>query len=501
MIILRGDINMAFPDWVEKHRKTGYEIKCINGNCYYYELKSRWDKEKKKPVKKTGDYLGTIKPTGFVPKSAKVPSTSKCINKEYGASAWLCSLSEDILDLLKQEFDAEIANSLYILALLRVKGEPTFKRAEHEYETSYLSESIPGLKLSGPRITSLLNTPGGYRDKSTSIMNTLSGSTKNVLIDGSTFTSFSRGMSLAQVGHGSDCWDPQVNIMYVFECAELPQPVFYRCVYGNIPDVSAMKLTIEAMEREGEMTVIGDTGFASGDNFKMLHHYKMKYIVPLKRNTAEVTEEELRLRCNFRIAFTYNKRPVTAYEQQREGYRIIVFRDENMKSCEMRDFITRLEKKNAEIYEAKEKTRKTKKADAELFDIGKEVIDADTYFGTIIIRTNCDDSAEEVYKTYKLRVGIEQCFDTLKNTLQQDHSYMHTNDAFETWCFINHLALTVSYRVLNTIKMNGLTGQYSLKDAIAYLSRIEKLKIGEVWLTTEHTKQAKLFCSKLGLVL
>jgi predicted nucleic acid-binding protein len=78
---------------------------------------------------------------------------------------------------------------------------------------------------------------------------------------------------------------------------------------------------------------------------------------------------------------------------------------------------------------------------------------------------------------------------------------MHSNDAFETWCFINHLALSIAYRVLNTIKKNGLTNKYSLKDAMAYLSRIEKINIGDVWHTTEYTKQAKTICSKLGLSL
>jgi len=493
---------MPFPDWVEKYRKSGYEIKENKGNYYYYRLKSRWDKEKKKPVKQTGEYLGTIKPSGFVPKSVKIAAPVSIVNKEYGASAWLSAISADILELLSNEFDEVIANSLYVLALLRVKGEPTFKRAEHEYETSYLSETMPGLNLSGGKITQLLNTAGGHRDKAVKIMNALSGSTRNILIDGSRVTSFSKEMSLAQIGHNSSGdWDPQINIMYVFECAELPQPVFYRCVYGNIPDVSAMKLTIDSMERDGSMTIVGDTGFGSSTNFDSLHEFGMNYIIPLKRNTKEAAEKNLRIRDNFNIAFTYNNRPVTAYEIKQEGYRVIVFRDESMRSNEMTDFIARLEKKNMEIIEAKENIRKVKKADDNIVDIGKEVIDSDAYFGTIIIRTNTNISPEEVYKTYKMRVGIEQCFDTLKNTLRQDHSYMHSNDAFETWCFINHLALTVSYRVLNIIKKAGLTNRYSLKDAMAFLSRIEKIKIGDSWHTTEHTKQAQKFCSKLDLVL
>ena len=493
---------MAFPDWVEKHRKSGYEIKCNKGNYYYYRLESRWDKERKKPVKKTGEYLGSIKPWGFVSKTAKVKTTTQYVNKEYGATAWLRVLSVDMFEILRREFEEYLADSLYVLALLRVKGEPTFKRAEHEYGTTYLSEAIPGLNLSGPKITSLIHEAGGYRIKMARIMDALSGSMKNIIIDGTRVTSFSREMPLAQIGHGQrGNWDPQVNVMYVFACDELPQPVFYRCVYGNIPDVSAMKLTIDSMARGSDITVIGDTGFGSDANFQLLHGHKMKYIIPLKRNTSEVTKEELAARDNFSVAFTYNKRPVTAYELQRNNYRIFVFRDESMRSDEMADFIARLEKKNAEIREAKEKTRKAQKAQEEPVDIGSLTIDADPTFGTIVMRTNAGYTAEEVYKTYKLRSNVEQCFDTLKSTLQQDHSYMQSSDAFETWCFINHLALVVSYRVLSVIKQAGLTNRYSLKDAMTFLSRIEKIKIGDSWFTTEYTEQAKTFCSKLGLSL
>jgi hypothetical protein len=42
-----------------------------------------------------------------------------------------------------------------------------------------------------------------------------------------------------------------------------------------------------------------------------------------------------------KIAFTYNKRSVVAYEPEKDGYRIIVFRDESMRSKEMSDFIGR----------------------------------------------------------------------------------------------------------------------------------------------------------------
>ena len=82
---------MPFPDWVEKHRKPGYEIKYY----YYYRLEPRWDKERKKPVKKTGEYFGSIKPWGFVPKGARPKprqrrnASTKSMEQPHGCARYL----------------------------------------------------------------------------------------------------------------------------------------------------------------------------------------------------------------------------------------------------------------------------------------------------------------------------------------------------------------------------------------------------------------------------
>ena len=485
---------MAYPDWVSKHRLQGCEVKCINGNYYLYRLKSRWDPGKGKPVKVSGEYLGAITKSGFVPKKASNNASVVYVVKEYGASAYLMSISTDVRKILEDKFDARTADSIYVAALLRVMGEPSFKRLEHAYQTSYVSEVIPALDLAGREITALLEFIGRRRDLITETMKELSCCAMNIIVDGSRITSFSKQMMLPQIGHssGSD-WDPQINLVYVFEREELPQPVFYRCVQGNIPDVSAMKLTIESMERDAHFTVVADTGFASGINYGLFDQYGMEYIVPLKRNTAEVTIQELSNRANFTAAFTYNKRPVTAYMVERDGYRILTFRDEEMRLHEMSDFISRLEKVNQAIRESKNKNNETEA------DIGLEALKSDPRFGVIIMRTNTKFSPKEVYETYKMREGIEQCFDTLKNTLSQDHSYMHNDTSFEAWCFINHIALILTYRVLNAIKRAGLTNVYSLWDIMAYLSRIQKVKIGPVWKMAEYTDKAKKVCEKLNL--
>jgi len=487
---------MAYPEWVEKNRLQGCEIKCISGKYYLYKLKSRWDPDKGKAVKVSGEYLGSITESGFIPKRISTPGSVVYVVKEYGATAYLMSISKDIREALAGGFDIRTAESIYVAAILRVMGESSFKRMEDSYETSYISEIIPKLSMSGQAITALLEYVGRRRDRITEVMREMSCCAMNIIVDGTRLTSFSKEMMLPAVGYSAAAdWDPKVNVIYVFERAELPQPVFYRCVQGNIPDVTAMKLTIESMERDAEFTVVADTGFADKTNYALFSQYGMKYIIPLKRNSKEATTVELSNRANFNTAFTYNTRPVTAYQLVREDYKILVFRDEEMRFHEMSDFITRLEKKNQSI---RESTNKSKESEA---DIGLETLNADPRFGIIIMRTNTEFPPEEVYETYKMREAIEQCFDTLKNTLSQDHSYMHSDASFEAWCFINHIALVLAYRILNAIKKAGLTSNYSLRDIMVYLSRIQKIKVGPIWKTAEFTTKAQKVCDKLGITV
>ena len=63
-------------------------------------------------------------------------------------------------------------------------------------------------------------------------------------------------------------------------------------------------------------------------------------------------------------------------------------------------------------------------------------------FRTIAMATNLlEENAESIYTTYKSRCTIEQMFDWLKNTLDADCSYMHSDESLQGWMFINHLTL------------------------------------------------------------
>lgn len=482
------------PDWTSEFALKGCEIKCINGNYYRYKRECVWDPVKKRPTKKTGEYLGAITPDGFKPKGIRIKDGPLPPSLEYGASAFIMSISDDIRNNLHEAFNNKgLGDTIYVMSILRVLGENSFKRMEEEYLSSYMSESIPGININKSNITDLLIHIGNSRVQILEFMNNISKGRDNLIIDGSKITTRSQQMELAEVGYNPNhVWDPQVNVVYMFERAENPEPILYRCVPGNIPDVKAMQLTIESLNRESKITIVGDTNFGSNSNLKYLEENNISYVVPLKRNTNEISLDTMKVATDFEDIFTYNDKPVLFHEVVKKKYRLIVFKNIELCYKEYRDHVARIQKKNNE---EDLKKKKTKKPRIKLLD---SVSENESRFGILVIKTTMEGNAEEIYATYKQRMSIEQCFDTLKNTLNQDRSYMHSDTAFEAWCFINHISLILGYRILNTLKRNNLLKTNSLKDVTAILSKIRKSKINGIWRTHETTKKVMELVKKLN---
>jgi transposase len=486
---------MAFPDWVEKQKRTGHEIKCIRGQYYMYKLKSKWDTQRKKAKKVSGEYIGKVTPNGLMPKKKHLNIAAPVYALEYGASAFILSLAEDVLNSLKQHFEARTAERVFTTAMLRLISPSPFCRAGEHYETSWMSKALPHLALSPASVTKLLNTVGKDRVACTAFMRETMGASPYYLIDGTRTVSASDYIFRAAPGHSkTKSFLPQINQVYIMALSESGgTPVFYRNVAGNIPDVSALELTVKDALIAGA-TFIGDTGFASNDNFTLLVESGLDYIVPLKRNTSEVSLSDIA----FEDVFSYHHRTIWAHSEDRDGYRICVFRDERLKNNEMTDFVERAEKANAAT---KAKRSFDPNRDA-LRDVSSETIKKAQEFGIIVIRaSHMDVPPQKIYEVYKLRWEIEQMFDTMRNVCENDASYMHDDIGFEAWSFIGHITLMVACRILALLKKKELSKQWSLTGILDHLSHIYAVQIADGWRIAETTKKTRELTTKLNFDL
>jgi len=488
---------MAFPEWVEKQKKQGYDIKEIKGNYYMYERKSRWDKQKKKAVKVTGAYIGKVTPEGVIPTRPRLDMTKPVYSYELGASAYLHTIAGDMLESLKKHFDKKTAEAIWVTSMIRLTDPCPFRRIEDRYQTSWISKIIPKLNLSKNVMTEMIDRVGGSRAACAAFMRETMKPAPYMLIDGSRVTSRSEGMDRALPGHSKDNkYLPQLNQIYIVSVTEEGEriPVFYRNVAGNLPDVSAFELTIEDAGINSA-TILADNGFASADNFSSAEESErdLKYIVPLRRNTDEVDLSTI----EYEDVFTYHGRAIFGHKEERAGYNIYVFRDEKMRSKEIADFVGRGEKANATA-----EKKKSFDPDKDLRDVPgltKECMDK---FGVIIFRTTIlDQTAQHIYEAYKIRWDIELLFKTLRDTCEQDASYMRDDTGFEAWSFIGHISILVACRILAQLRSLKLSKEWSLEGVLDHLSRVQVVQIADRWRVAETTKKTRDLISSLGFSL
>ena len=125
---------------------------------------------------------------------------------------------------------------------------------------------------------------------------------------------------------------PQINIMMLFS-ATRTMPTFVRILPGSISDVSAMSETIDMAGVE-RCVIVADKGFFSADNIKMLRRKHLSYIIPLRRNSSLIPDNE-----HFMNVFLYDGKPVKYWKKENDVY---IFEDPVLKSEEEKDYLIRI---------------------------------------------------------------------------------------------------------------------------------------------------------------
>ena len=119
--------------------------------------------------------------------------------------------------------------------------------------------------------------------------------------------------------------------------------------------------------------------------------------------------------------------------------------------------------------------------------------------GTITVITGLRVSGEIVYEMLKSRTEIEQSYDTFKNTIHADRSYMRDDHQLQGWMFINFIALMMHYRIYATLKSRDMQRKYSPGDVLVHLERVNRLRIGDEWKTSEIPRKSGIIIDSLDI--
>lgn len=508
------------PDYVASFKKPpNTEIKLISGKWYLYRTSCEYDKESKRPRKKSGEYLGAIKEDGFHPRrGAALPEVEVEIEvKEAGATSYFYKRCECIRTQLQVHFP-DCWQQLFAIALIRAVHESPLNRIADRYECSILSEIHPELRLSKDDITPLLQRVGrdrkhirlfmvgAYEKKSSSFM----------LFDGHRLISHSETLESAHLGYDSKMrFEPQSNLICAFsidgsECF----PAYYKAEDGDVIDSVAFSDVIAEMGMDKKnVAIIGDKGFNGEGNIDLMEDKNLNYVLPLKRNSSELAPLMPVSEALYQGGFTYAGRPILFKDCMLEdGRRICIFLDQKMRQKEMGDSFRRTARLNAENLERarKEEERRTKGwtpllSDERLAELKcpvdpLSVFGDPTRAGTLSLITNIAScSAEDIYQYYKKREWIEDFFRIYDNTLDFDSSFMRDRYSFEAWLFLNHLSSLMAYDALHDIKSNNMLKNLSFKDFRVKLSSIAACRSTGEWKVQKLTDKRKAFLSKFNV--
>lgn len=473
---------MQHPEWVMKHKTKGTEIRKLGNHYYLYKIRSEYDKEKKRAKKITEKFLGKITEEGLIkPKHERILDLQKNISvKEFGASRFISKESEDLIQNLKEVFP-DSWKEIFTFAVFRFFHSSPIKNVQDHYQGSYLSDIIPDAKVSPKTLGNMLHIIGQQRQLIKKFLSKYIVQNECMAVDLTHIFSLSENVISATLGRNSEQnYLPQINLFLLFSLDRM-QPLFYRLVPGSIRDVSSLLLSIEESKMK-EIILVGDKGFYSADNIKELDMKKIRYILPLKRNSQFIDYSPLMQagKRQFGGHFLFENRVIWYYEYAVDGNKIVTFLDERLKVEEERDFLIRVNDGMLKIEDFHENESK---------------------FGTISIVTKTDLFPQRIFELLKSRVEIEVTFDTFKNVLNADRSYMRDDSAMEGWMFVNFVALLLYYKVYGLLMSRDFLSRCSPKDVILHLSRVFNVRMGNNWMVSEIPKKTRLLIEKLGIEL
>jgi len=462
------------PEWAIAQKKTGTELKLINGRYYLYGVKSVYDKTLKRSKKVSLGILGSItQDKGFMPsqkgelkaKSGKSYHKKEIFAYEYGFSKWLFDIltKTGILQDLKECFPT-LWQFVIVLIYCRIGYKSPLKNIPFYLEQSDLQSLLEWeVTLNDQKISDMLFELGSLQNSIHNFLKPKNNFKKTVLIDATDIVLQSNHIALSQKGYNSNMnFQPQFVLLYMYDANTL-EPLYYRLLPGNIREISAMQNTIKISGLE-QCVFVADKGFFSELNVTELERLNMSYIIPLKRDNSFIpynTLEAIEQTDNY---FEFAKRFIFYADTVKINHRNInLFLDGKHKEQEKTDYLRRINSV-PENYSKPNFNQKVKT------------------MGTLAIMHNTDLSPKELYLEYKSRGEIEQFFDHLKNTLDASSSNMQREESLNGWMFINHLSMRFMYNIYNTLKTTSLNKKqklnhkYSINDVIERLMAIKKIK-------------------------
>lgn len=420
------------------------ELRTRKAHFYVYRATSRWDKQRKRPIK-TAELLGAIAPDGtYTPKHRKTTFSSTRIY-EYGNSALCQTLTSDLQEPLKKLF---YKDELLALSMVRALDPVPIRLTQSRWDKTYPSTKAT-VDLSPRHVSNVLAHVGNMVAETYELYAKIASEGGMLFYDLTSVLSYSKKLKLAERGYNPE-WEPtnQIQVAMAFS-TNTWLPVAIDVFYGSLKDIKTIRYFIERLPNR-DIGFVMDTGFTSYKLLVDLKKERMHYVVPLRRNSKILPSF-----AQMTGTFAYRKRVIAFSKSEREPYGFLyLFEDPKLRG---EDECLLLKKVNEGLLSMNEFREERRMA------------------GVIGILSDLDVEARQVYEQYKEREEVEQAFDAMKNDLAADKTYLGREDAVRGYFFVVLLALRIYFKILKRLREKDLVGKVSVKEVLLELSKMEMI--------------------------
>lgn len=397
--------------------------------------------------------------------------------KNYGDYAFANLVGRSVLDELKVVYDEKTAKRIYAMALLRaVNPKLTDYQIADEYEESFLSIDMPGLKLGRTAVSTLIESLGKDYAKILLFMNNRVEKIDEdnlIAVDGILSVNNSRINSLSDFSFKSKVKSTkQISQIVAFNVTtkeilcSIPYP-------GNTVDIVSFPDFIEKTGIKNGIVITDKAGAKIGAKNKE-DNSNIGYIHPLKRNCKIATKLKL---YDMDDRLERRDEAIQCRKSSEDGKYYYAFRDVRRAAKEKSDSM-KSSSFSAENLKAKEPK-----------------------FGTVIYVSDQDLTCKEAYDMYSTRWEIELVNKFYNNTCiltvreHSDFSLYGTE-------FINQLAMIIGNKMKNRFESLDLFTNYTYGELMKILKRHKKCqdpKKPGAWLFAEQSEKGKKVIKTLGI--
>jgi hypothetical protein len=460
-------------DWIEKKRSEdpekvkGWTIEKRGCSHYIKWGTTYWDKEKKK-YRKLSKHIGTLNPNGTITYAEPMASSTPRDVRDHGNAFVLEKASERIVGPLKEAFP-DIWKELLSLAYLRLLDCP---RLNHAGDVWRLIDDTRGLspRMSPEILSDALNVAGGAFGSREEFFAAIDNGEKWLAVDMSTVFSRSERAFMLKKGYNRFRFQgTQFNLAAI--CGAVSGiPTRLSMVCGNVKENSITGM-LKAFEIAEDSILILDRGYCGKKILGEITGAGHGFVVAAKRNNTayEMTTEN-------GGRFTWEGRAIDCWTGKCWGYNAYKFEDASLRADERYDKYKAEEEKGIE-------PKGLERA------------------GNVLLISSLSTAPRDVYRLYKLRCAVENFFDTAKNGLHGDSTYMRTDNHIMGYNFVTFLAFCIWHDIRLRLEAAGLEHRYTPINVLRKFAAVKMYYMSDGPKMSDVPKDVRELGAKLGIEL